>query len=163
MALLKQQSNNLQHSWSRFWQLTWQERWLLFQAFVLLLLTAVSLKLMNFQRVCSLLRRCSPMPDESQGDGALQQASATASLVQAAASRFPLEISCLVRSTTLWYLLRRQGIAGEIRIGVNKEDGAFAAHAWVEISGIVVNDRPGIHGQFKVFEKITPIDNTEKI
>lgn len=164
MAFWKQQINNLFHSWGRFWQLTWQERWLLLQAFVLLPVTAVLLKLMNFQRVHSLLSHCSPMVVKNQGDDTLEQASVTARLVQAAASRIPFKLpSCLVRSTTLWYLLRRQGIGAEIRIGVNKEDGVFSAHAWVEIDGIVLNDKPDIHDQFDAFEQITSPDNTEKI
>jgi len=66
----------------------------------------------------------------------------TARLVGGAASVSPLPTTCLSRSLTLWWILRRQGIASELRIGVSKDDGEFAAHAWVELDGIPINNTP---------------------
>jgi hypothetical protein len=48
---------------------------------------------------------------------------------------------CLHRSLVLHRWLRRQGLPSQLRIGVSKSAGAFAAHAWVEMDGLVVNDR----------------------
>ncbi len=58
-----------------------------------------------------------------------------ASTVQAVARRHPLPSSCLSRSLVLWSLLRRWGIDSRLRIGVNKQEGSFEAHAWVEHRG----------------------------
>jgi len=162
MASWKLRTGNLQQSWSKFFQLTWQERWLLLQAFVFIPLIAVSLRLMNFQRLHSILLGFSNDPPGVCGEAALQQAASISRLVQAAASRMPSKITCLVRSTTLWYLLRRQGIGSEIRIGVNQQGGEFHAHAWVEIDGIVINDRDDIHHQYSTFEQITMPDFKER-
>jgi hypothetical protein len=48
--------------------------------------------------------------------------------------------SCLVESLTLWWLLRRRRIPADLRIGVRTLTGAFESHAWVELSGVVLND-----------------------
>ena len=40
----------------------------------------------------------------------------------------------------LWWLLRRRGIAAELRIGARKEFERFEAHAWVEVDSAVLND-----------------------
>ena len=161
MAFLKQSTSSMQHSWSKYCRLTWQERWLLFQAFAFLPLIAVGLHLMNFQRIRSILLRFSTEPVDVCGDDAMQQASTTARLVQATASRIPFKITCLTRSTTLWWLLRRQGIASEIRIGVNQHDGEFQAHAWIEFNGVVLNDRDDIHLQYAAFDRNTVPNGTE--
>ena len=163
MASLKLQISSLNSSWSKFCALTWQERRLLLQAFVILLLVAAGLHLMNFQRLRALLTRLSPVTQDVSGESVLQQAAILSRLVQAAAARMPFTITCLVRSTALWFLLRRRGIASEIRIGVNRQDSGFQAHAWVEIDGIVINDRGDIQQQFVPFEQTTMPDGTERI
>ena len=161
MASWKLWMSNLRHSWKEFVKLTWRERWLLFQSFVFLAMIAAGLHLMNFQRLYSILVRFSTVPIGALGEDALQQASTTTRLVQAAASRMPFTITCLVRSTTLWWFLRRQGIASEIRIGVNQHDGEFQAHAWIEFNGVVLNDRDDIHLQYAAFDRNTVPNGTE--
>ena len=163
MALLKVSINSVKHDWREFCQLTRLERWLLFQAIVILPVIAAGLHFMNFQRLRAMLERFSPVPVGDNGDNALQQAAATSRLVQAAAARMPFTITCLVRSTALWYLLRRQGIASEIRIGVNRDKGEFHAHACVETHGVVLNDNPDIHHQYSPFEQIPLQNGVEKV
>ena len=60
--------------------------------------------------------------------------------------------NCLERSLTLWWLLRRDGIDGELHIGARKEDGQLKAHAWVELRGEVLNDSPEIHNHYARFD-----------
>lgn len=53
----------------------------------------------------------------------------------------PVRPRCLVRSLALQELMRRHGIfEGEIRLGVRRQNGAFEAHAWVELYGHVIGD-----------------------
>jgi hypothetical protein len=49
-------------------------------------------------------------------------------------------VLCLQRSVTTALLLRRYGHAGELVIGARIMP--FRSHAWVEIEGKVVNDKP---------------------
>lgn len=43
-----------------------------------------------------------------------------------------LKITCLERSITLRFLLSQMGIPARIRLGVQRKDQQFLAHAWVE-------------------------------
>ena len=63
--------------------------------------------------------------------------------------------TCLTRSLALVWLLRGQGLAGELRIGVRREAGEFLAHAWVEHDGTPLNDAPGIAYAFAVFDHLS--------
>lgn len=52
---------------------------------------------------------------------------------------------CLTRAVALLHLLRAEGITGaSLRVGVRREAGAFAAHAWVELAGAVVDVAPDV-------------------
>jgi len=53
---------------------------------------------------------------------------------------------------TLWWLLGRQGIASELRIGVRKEQGRFEAHSWVEYEGVTLNDELDVGSRFAAFQ-----------
>lgn len=44
----------------------------------------------------------------------------------------PFEATCLKHSLIFCRVRRRSGLPAELRIGVQKKDGAFGAHAWVE-------------------------------
>jgi hypothetical protein len=55
-------------------------------------------------------------------------------------------VKCLQRSAATVLLLRRHGWNAELLIGVKLMP--FQSHAWVEIDGAVVNDRPYIKDVF---------------
>jgi hypothetical protein len=52
----------------------------------------------------------------------------------------------------LWWMLRRQGIHGELHIGARKQGGRFEAHAWVELDGRILNDDVGVHQHYARFD-----------
>jgi hypothetical protein len=56
---------------------------------------------------------------------------------------------CLQRSTVATCLLRRQGVAAKLVIGYRPVP--IDSHAWVEVDGRVVNDRPQYQ---KFFQKL---------
>lgn len=59
--------------------------------------------------------------------------------------------TCLIRSLVLLRILSEAGCAASLRIGIRLVNSqALAAHAWVEIDGIPVNDRPDIATDFHV-------------
>lgn len=59
--------------------------------------------------------------------------------------------SCLSRSLLLLWLLRRRGIAGNLRIGVRFDNGHLHSHAWVDIAGHPVNDTHDVAERFTPF------------
>ncbi|MGH9703336.1 MAG: lasso peptide biosynthesis B2 protein, partial [Candidatus Acidiferrales bacterium] len=72
-------------------------------------------------------------------------------LVSAAASEGVYSANCLERSLTLWWLLRRQGFASQLKIGVRKKNDRLEAHAWIELDGTVLNDDPAVRSNYSPF------------
>jgi hypothetical protein len=61
------------------------------------------------------------------------------------------QVMCLQRSAATALLLRRHGWEGAMVIGVQQLP--FKSHAWVEIKGAVVNDKPYMHDIYRVLER----------
>lgn len=62
---------------------------------------------------------------------------------------------CLVRAVALNRLLEKRAIPGSrIRVGVRRGSGGFAAHAWVEYDGEVLDDLPEHIGSFTELTEI---------
>lgn len=61
-------------------------------------------------------------------------------------------VACLQRSAVATWLLRRHGIAATLVIGYRPIP--FDSHAWVEVDGRVVNDRPEYPRYYTVLERV---------
>jgi hypothetical protein len=137
---------------------------LLAQALALLPLTALALRIVGFRRWQAALARLAPVgapPPEGDEVVVLRQARMVARMVEAAARHGPYRASCLPRSLTLWWLLRRRGINADLRIGVRKEAGRFEAHAWVTLGGLVLNDNSDVGERFAAFDRaIRPLEGS---
>lgn len=55
---------------------------------------------------------------------------------------YPRQAPCLPRSAATTCLLRDQGVPAALVVGARKHP--FRAHAWVEVNGVVVNDKRGV-------------------
>jgi hypothetical protein len=133
--------------------LTPAERQLLVVALATAPFVAFGLTIFGFRRTHSALARWSqprgePVPT---GDAATARALSAARIVGIAAGSGPVRTSCLRRSLLLWSLLRREGIETALRVGVNRDDGTFRAHAWVEYRGKPLNDDEDIAARFPAF------------
>lgn len=60
-------------------------------------------------------------------------------------------VLCLQRSAATAVLLRRHGWTAEMVIGVQMLP--FQSHAWVEVDGRIVNDKPYVQDRFEVLER----------
>jgi hypothetical protein len=60
------------------------------------------------------------------------------------------QVLCLQRSAATTCLLRRHGVAAEMVIGTQQIP--FAAHAWVEVDGAVVTDKPYMRAMYAVLD-----------
>ena len=132
--------SKLGRSWRAFWGLSWAERWILARTLVLLPITAASLRALGFGRTQALL-----LPDSGSAPSRTDQALADsfARIVHGAAPWSPLPANCLPRALVLCRLLRRRGLQAELRLGVGKPEGEFAAHAWVEHAGRALAEPEG--------------------
>lgn len=84
---------------------------------------------------------------------AAELAKSYARAVSIAAGNVPCRARCLERSLALWWLLRRRGVAAELRIGVRKPESELEAHAWVELDGLAINDRDDVGERYAAFEE----------
>jgi hypothetical protein len=148
--------------WHRFWRLSGFERGVVIEATGGLLATWLGLRLAGFRRWKSLLAWLSPSENAIaplQGAFEKESAQVIARMQAAAARNLFFSTNCLEQSLVLWWLLRRLGIAAELRIGARKEVGRFEAHAWVEVDSVVLNDSGAEHRHFVPFdEPISPLE-----
>jgi hypothetical protein len=71
--------------------------------------------------------------------------------IDLACAWYPKRVLCLQRSAATTCLLRRHGIAASLTIGARQMP--FRAHAWVEVAGVVVNDKPYMPEVYAVLER----------
>jgi Transglutaminase-like superfamily len=61
------------------------------------------------------------------------------------------EVLCLQRSSATAYLLKVHGVKAHMVIGAQQKP--FKAHAWVEVDGRVVNDKPYVREMYTVLDR----------
>lgn len=148
----------------RFSALEGPAQTLFLRALVMLPLVGLSLKFRGFDATRSTLRKMvSGVKQRTASDSLNKQMALTARMVNAADRHGLVHPSCLVKSLTLWWLVGRQGIASELRVGVRKEGGNFEAHAWVEREGIAVNEPEERHHHYAAFDAaLASLPNEER-
>lgn len=139
-------------SWRRFWRLSRLERLMLLRAMLLLPMASLALRLAGFRRLQAVLVRLSPVAPKFSREPAAERAALTARIVGAAARHGLGRPNCLRQSLVLWWLLRRQGISAELRIGVRKTGQVLEAHAWVEHEGAPINEEEDLHEYYAPLE-----------
>lgn len=137
-------------------RLSGEERWLLLQALLLLPLFELSLRLLGFTRLLGRMEKIIPLPDTDHRAfemSTLNQAKGLARIVNIAAQRGFYKATCLRKSLLVWWFMRREGIPGEVRIGVRVEHNQLEGHAWVEYFGHVVNDTPDVNQKYQILQE----------
>jgi len=90
----------------------------------------------SFEILYGRVRNC-PIEDVIAPPGTIER---VCSAIDLASIWYWREIPCLQRSAATTCLLREYGIAAQMVIGAQQVP--FKAHAWVEVDGRVVNDKP---------------------
>ena len=108
-----------------------------------------SLRLFGLVRTGKLLRHASANAGVNSPQSAdIQNAERLAQLAATAGRRGPITLTCLRQALLVEYVLRRRGFAPELKIGVRKQEGAFDAHAWVELQGVALGQSELVHLPF---------------
>ena len=133
-----------------------------FRASVLLPLTSLSLRIRGFCATQATLQNFLSKTENRVGERAVdaERVRIAVRMVNAAA-RYGLGSTCLEKSLTLWWLLRREGIVSSVRIGARKASGKFEAHAWVERDGAALNDPGAEHRHYATFDAACPQQSSE--
>ena len=126
---------------------------LFLRALVMLPLVGLSLKVRGFEATRSTLRKTLShgMP-QTDSNSLNKQITSAADMVNAADRHGLVHPSCLVKSLTLWWLLGRQGITSQLRVGIRKGGGSLEAHAWVEREGMALNEPEEHHHHYAAFD-----------
>jgi Transglutaminase-like superfamily len=153
----------------RFSLLDAEARGIFLRAAVLLPVISLSLKMRGFRATQELLFRFHPLVHQiSQDDSPgllrdIELTQVTARMVNAAVRHARGASTCLEKSLALWWLLRRQGIASELRIGARKTGGKFEAHAWVEREGVALSEPQQEHRHYATFDAAFPLQSSETL
>lgn len=92
--------------------------------------------------------RNSPVKKTSDQQGSVERICAGVDL---ACIWYWKEALCLQRSAATTCLLKRSGVPAQLVIGVQQLP--FKAHAWVEVDGRVVNDKPYVAQMYAVLDR----------
>lgn len=104
-------------------------------------------RIAGFAHLCNWLRRlpAAARPSQPSTDDVVWS-------VEEACVWYVKRVACLQRSVVATWLLRRNGIAAQLVIGCRPLP--FESHAWVEVDGLVVNDRPQYQRAFTVLDRL---------
>lgn len=131
--------------------LSWPERRTLLAAMAWMPLFWLGLHGLGLSRFQAWLQRPRLLIENALS---LDEIMGIATMVNRAARLVRIPGDCLTRSLLLGWLLRRRGVASQLRIGVKMNEGSLAAHAWVEYAGIAINDQPDVGEQFAAFQPL---------
>ncbi|MEC4986134.1 MAG: lasso peptide biosynthesis B2 protein [Oscillatoria sp. PMC 1068.18] len=127
---------------------------LFLQAMFLLPLVALFLSVFGLQFTQAALKSLSSGKFTEPSLAQVPQIRQTIQMVRIATRYQQRWVSCLKKSLVLWYLLRRQGVAAELQIGVRIKTGVFQAHAWVQYQGYILGDRQNIQQDYTSFNSL---------
>ena len=146
-----------------------EARGIFLRSTALLPIISVGLKIRGFRSTQKFLLRFLPIaPQTSQKNsihiaGDLDRTELTSRMVNAAIRHLWRASTCLEKSLALWWLLGRQGIACELRIGARKLGGKFEAHAWVEREGAALSEPQEEHRHYAAFDAAFPLHSSETL
>ncbi|MFQ3639911.1 MAG: lasso peptide biosynthesis B2 protein [Chloracidobacterium sp.] len=151
--MLPSQPTRWLHRLSTFRRLPPDDRGGLLLAWVLLLCLRLLCRLIGVRASLGCLRwlTLGAAPSPPPTDWICRQVE----LVHCAARYCPVPATCLVRAMTLWFLLARRGVVGDIILGVAKTPASLEAHAWVEWQGAPLMEAPDVRQRYAVFD--TPL------
>ena len=138
----------------RFSALDLTAQGLFLRALIMLPLVSLRLKLRGLRNTqVALQMRASNSIPELSADFVKTRATLTAHMVNSADRHGFVHPSCLAKSLTLRWLLARQGITSDLRIGIRKQDNQFEAHAWVERDGVAISEPEEHHRHYDAFDE----------
>jgi len=101
----------------------------------------------NFAALYRKVRNC-PTGTVQESNDAIERVCAA---VDMACIWYWKEVLCLQRSAATACLLKRYGVRAQMMIGAQQMP--FKAHAWVEVDGRVVNDKPYVREMYAVLDQ----------
>ena len=118
-------------------------------AFIGLLMFDMLLKFRGFQ---SLIKKVEDWPTTEPATTDLETCRRVRAMVDRAQMYYPKKAMCMQRTAVVTCLLRRLGVPAEMVLGA--QEYPTKGHAWAEVSGVVVNDNPGVNTRYRELRRI---------
>ncbi len=134
---------------ARWWALPARERWLFPLLLLMLPLVSLGLSLLGYRRMLALVERVGHRRQRHPATTQELEAARRLAGLLAIAGRRGLPATCLRQALLLHLLLRRRGLAPQLLLGLRREDGQPAMHAWVELDGTSFDPPPLEHAPFR--------------
>jgi Transglutaminase-like superfamily len=106
--------------------------------------------LMRCRSLKHVLRHLEKVPPFAIPRAGTQTAAAICQAIDLACAFYPVRVLCLQRSIATALLMRRNGIGAELVLGARLLP--FKSHAWVEVNGVPVNDKPYMREIYEVLD-----------
>lgn len=142
-------------AWWRSWhrrakkasELSWRDWWVIGRARFWMAMSWFGLRLLGFERTRRLLAGRPPAAGARQEMDA-KELERLVFLIGVAARAGFTRHTCLPRSLVLQRFLIHRGVPAVLRIGVRRENGQIAGHAWVEVAGQPVGEAEDVEARF---------------
>jgi hypothetical protein len=119
------------------WRLSWQDRFILLEAFLLLAATRFVIAVLPFRNAAELAAW--PVQQSAMFGGvALDRLKRVRWAIIAASRRVPWRALCFEQGLTAQCMLRRRGIASTLYYGAAQGESGLSAHVWVRVDDIDV-------------------------
>ena len=126
---------SLRHNYRALRSISFYDRSILLEAWVMLCFFDISLRLGGFDRIRLIAKRSRLLTKLHDDQTDRQRLARRINWLVAVASRWHIKpMTCLRQSLTLQWMLSRRGIDSKLRLGVNRSED-FEAHAWLEYDG----------------------------
>ena len=121
---------------------------LVLESWLLLVYIDLTMRFGNFKALHDIVRKRKVNESSRRGSGTV---ATLCRAIDLACVLYFKRVMCLQRSAATVLLLRRFGWTAEMVIGA--QILPFKSHAWVEVDGIVVNDKPYMLDIYRVLER----------
>lgn len=128
-------------------ELSWRDWWVVGRARFWMAMSWFGLRLLGFERTRQLLAGRPPAAGARKETDA-KELERLVFLVGVAARAGFTRHTCLPRSLVLQRFLMNRGVPAVLRIGVRRENGQIAGHAWVEVAGQPVGEAEDVEARF---------------
>jgi len=116
------------------------------RAYLALLSLEMDLSRADFSRLYGRVRQCSASKRLAR-----QTVQQICSAIDRACIWYPKRVLCLQRSAATVLLLKKRGIPAQLVIGA--QQFPFRAHAWAELDGTVINDKPYMSNIYAILDR----------
>lgn len=126
---------------------------------ITLLACDIALRVASFRRLQETIGKRQAKRSKEQPDDPSLLIHRTRDMLDVARRHHLYPMTCLRHALALQWLLKRQGIDSDLRVGISKKDGQLSAHAWLERNGLVISEPELISEEYFMMQPISNLQS----